>query len=161
MVLTDTGTDKVYGKITNVQIGKDSSNGVDITSGVLSFEFWRNHDATRADNANSKTASEIFQPHSSYGWKLRFASDCRVAFFATDVGAAGGNQYALDPNGDSNEIEYFKVILKIVNSAGTDKTRTFTLDDAFCTKNRAYMGDDQLTIFEYEGDAEEITYADA
>jgi len=51
--------------------------------------------------------------------------------------------------------------MKIVDSAGADKTRTYTLTNAFATKNRAYIGDDEDAIYEYEGDAEEITYADA
>jgi len=161
MALTDTNTEKVYGRVSNVHIGYDATHGVNIEQGILSFEYWRNHDAKRANVANTKTSATIFQPHSDYGWKLRFLSDSRVAFFATDVGAAGGNQYALDPNGDSNEIEYFKVIMKIQDSTGAEKTRTYTLTNAFATKNRAYIGDDEDAVYEYEGDAEEITYSDA
>jgi len=161
MSLTEVNTEKVPGRIKNVYIGYDATHGVDIKSGIVSFEYWRNHDAKRANASDTKTSATIFQPHSDFGWKLRFLSDCRVAFFATDVGVAGGNQYALVDNGDSNEIEYFKVIMTIEDEAGAEKTRTYTLTNAFATKNRAYIGDDEDAVYEYEGDAEYISYSDA
>jgi len=159
MALTDTKTEKVPGRITHVYIGYDSTHGVDISSGIVSFEYWRNHDARRANTANTKTSASIFQPHSDFGWKLRFLSDCMVAFFATDV--TGGTKYALVDNGDSNKIGYFKVILPIENAAGTSKTRTYTITNGFCLRNRAYIGDDEDAVYEYEGDAEYISYSDA
>lgn len=161
MVLTEVGTEKVVGRVTHVHIGKTSTSGVDIKSGIVSFEYWRNHDAKRADVASSKTVATIFQPHSNFGWKLRFLSDCRTAFFATDVQAAAGNQYALVDNGDSNKIEYFKVLASIEDANGNPKTRTFTITNGYALKNRAYIGDDEDAIFEYEGDAEYISYSDA
>jgi hypothetical protein len=161
MALTDTKTEKVPGRITHVYIGYDSTHGVDISRGIVSFEYWRNHEARRQNASNSKTSATIFQPHSNFGWKLRFLSDCRVAFFATDVVSGGGSEYALVDNGDSNEIEYFKVILPIQDGAGASKTRTYTITNGFCTKNRAYIGDDQDAVYEYEGDAEYISYSDA
>jgi len=161
MSLTAVKTEKVYGRISNVHIGYDSTHGVNITNGILSFEYARIHDATPQFVANTKTSATAFQPHSNFTWKLRFISDCRAAFFATDVQVAGGNQYALVDNGDSNKIEYFKVIMSIQDSAGAVKTRTFTITSGFCTRNRAYIGDDQDSIFEYEGIAEYISYSDA
>jgi len=160
MGLTEVSTEKVYGRVSNVYIGYDSSHGVNISKGILSFEYWRNHDAKRANTANNKTSSTIFSPHSSFGWKLRFLSDCRVAFFATDVGVAGGNQYALDDDGDSHHIEHFQVIMKIQDSNEAEKTRTYTITYGYALKNRAYIGDDETAIYEYEGDAEYISYAD-
>jgi len=161
MALTEVNTEKVPGRISNVCIGYDSTHGVDIKTGIVSFEYWRNHDAKRANVADTKASSTIFQPHSDFGWKLKFLSDCRVAFFATDVVAGGGTEYALVDDGDSNEIEYFKVIMTIENESGTEKTRTYTITNGFCTRNRAYIGDDKDAIYEYEGDAKKISYSDA
>jgi len=161
MALTDTKTEKVPGRITHVYIGYDSTHGVDISSGIVSFEYQRVHPATRQNTANLKTSANIFQPHSSFTWKLRFLSDCRTAFFATDVGVAGESQYALVNNGDSNEIEYFRVIIPIEDAAGASKTRTYTITNGYCTRNNAYIGDDEDSVYEYEGDAEYIGYSDA
>jgi len=161
MALTEVNTEKVYGRVSNVHIGYDATHGVDIKSGIKRFWYWRNHDAKRANTGNSKTSASEFQPHSDFGWRLQFLSDCRVAFFATDVQVAGGNQYALVNNGDSNKIEYFKVIITIEDSSGVEKTRTYTLTNAFALKNRADIGDDEDAIYEYEGDAEYISYSDA
>lgn len=161
MSLTDTKTEKVPGRITHVYIGYDATHGVDLSSGIKSFSYDRIHDARRAFVANTKTSASILQPHSHFTWRLEFLSDCRVAFFATDVGAAGGNQYALDDNGDSNEIEYFKVIMPIIDGSGSSKTRTYTISNGFALRNGAYIGDDEDAIYWYEGDAEEITYSDA
>lgn len=161
MVLTDTKTEIVPGRITHVYIGKNSTTGVDISRGIISFEYRRIHAAKPAHKANTKTSSSIFQPHSNFTWKLKFISDCRVAFFATDVGVAGGNQYALVNNGDSNEIEYFKVIVPIEDKDGNDKTRTYTITNGYALQNHAYIGDDEDAIYEYEGIAEYISYSDA
>ena len=160
MALTEVGTEKVYGRVSNVHIGYDDTHGVNISKGIKSFEYDRIHDATGQFVGNTKTSPTIFQPHSNYMWKLRFLSDCRIAFFATDVQVAGGNQYAIT-SGDSNMIEYFRVIMKIVNSSGADKTRTYTITNGYCTKNRAYIGNDDDAVYEYEGLAEYITYSDA
>lgn len=160
MALTPVHTEKVYGRVSNVQIGYDATHGVDITQGILSFEYDRMHGATPQFTANTKTSSTVFQPHSNFTWKLRFLSDCRIAFFATDVQVAGGNQYALVDNGDSNAIEYFKVIMPIQDSAGAAKTRTYTITNGFCLQNRAYIGKDEDAEYEYEGIAEYISYAD-
>jgi len=161
MALTEVATEKVYGRISNVKIGYDSTHGVDITSGIKSFTYGRVHDTKRANASDSKTSADIFQPHSHYTWRLEFLSDCRVAFFATDVGVAGGNQYAIDPNGDSCEIEYFKVVMKIQKANGDAGTRTYNLGTPYCSRNGAYIGDDDDAVYWYEGDAEQITYSDA
>lgn len=161
MALTEVNTEKVPGRITNVYIGYDATHGVDVKTGIVSFEYWRNHDAKRANVASTKTSTTIFQPHSNFGWKLKFLSDCRVAFFATDVVSGGGTEYALVDNGDSNVIEYFKVIMTIEDQAGAEKTRTYTITNGFALRNRAYIGDDEDAIYEYEGDAEYISYSDA
>jgi hypothetical protein len=161
VVITKVNTEKVPGRISNVLIGYDGTHYIDIETGIVSFEYWRNHDAKRANVADTKNSTTIFQPHSDFGWKLRFLSDCRVAWFATDVQIAGGNQYALDNDGDSNEIEFFKVVMTIEDESGTEKTRTYTFVNGYALKNRAYIGDDQDAIYEYEGDAKEIWYDDA
>jgi len=161
MSLTAVRTEKVQGRISNVHIGYDATHGVNIIQGILSFEYDRVHDATPQFVANTKTSTTAFQPHSNFTWKLRFLSDCRIAFFATDVQVAGGSQYALVDNGDSNKIEYFKVIMKIEDSAGAPKTRTYTITNGYCTRNRAFIGEDQDANYEYEGIAEYISYSDA
>jgi len=159
--LTEVDTEKVYGRVRNVHIGYDSTHGVNISKGILSFEYDRTHDATPQFVANTKTSSTTFQPHSNFTWKLRFLSDCRIAFFLTDVQVAGGNQYALVDNGDSNLIEYFKVLMYIQDGSGVEKTRTYTITNGYCTRNQAYIGDDQDAIYEYQGTAEYISYSDA
>jgi len=77
------------------------------------------------------------------------------------VQVAGGNQYALKNDGDSNMIEWFKVIMTIEDESGTEKTRTYILTNGYALRNRAYIGDDEDAIFEYEGDARDISYSDA
>jgi hypothetical protein len=159
--LTAVNTEKVPGRITHVHVGYDATHGVDIKQGILSFEYERVHEGYPAFNVSAKTASVAFQPHSHFTWTLRFLSDCRVAFFATDVQLTGGNQYALVPNGDSNRIEYFRVITPIIDSAGDAKTRTYVIMNGYCLGNRARIGDDEDTIYEYSGIAEYISYTDA
>lgn len=161
MSLTAVNTEKIHGRITHVYIGYDATHGVDIASGIKSFEYWRNHDAVRYEYPGDTTSTDLFQKSSSFGWRLEFISDCRVAFFATDVGVAGGTQYALVDNGDSNEIEYFKVIVPIIDTAGASKTRTYTITEGYALKNKAFIGDDEDAVYVYEGDAEYISYADA
>src|SRR3990167_5655978 len=143
MVLTPVGTEKVPGRITHVKIGKDSSNGVDINKGIKFFDYHRAHDAHTAFNASAKTESSIFQPHSNFEWRLEFISDCRVAFFGTDISATAGNQFALDDNGDSTKIDYFRVIMPITDSNGNPKTRTYVIMNGYALRNGAAIGDDE------------------
>lgn len=162
MSLTAAKTEKVYGRISNVHIGYDATHGVDITNGILGFEYRRIHDAVRNRPPGAATSSTInLQQPSHFEWKLTFLSDSRTAFFATDVQVAGGNQYALVDNGTSNKIEYFKVLMSIQDSAGAVKTRTYTVTNGYCLRNNAVIGKDEDAIYEYEGEAEYISYADA
>ena len=162
MALTPINTEKVPGRITHVYIGSTSDTGIDIQSGIKSFSYERVHDARRQFVANTKTAATELQPHSHFTWKLEFLSDCRTAFFATDVdNGTAGNQYALDDNGNSTKIDYFRVIMPIISGTGTSMTRTYTLTNGFCLRNRTRVGDDEDAVYTYEGDAEEITYADS
>ena len=161
MALTKVNTEKVPGRITHVYIGYDSAHGVDIKRGIISFEYDRVHDAEPAHNLHSKTTANMYQSNSHFIWKLKFLSDCRIAFFATDVQAAAGNQYALVDNGDSNKIEYFRVIMTIEDSDGNQKTRTYTITSGYVLGNQAYIGDDEDAVYEYSGVAEYISYSDA
>ena len=161
MPLTEVNTEKVPGRVSNVHIGYDATHGVDIKSGIVSFEYDRVRDAKRYRIPGATTSKNLFQPSSSFTWKLKFLSDCRIAFFATDVQVAADNQYAMVDNGFSNEIEHFKVIMTIEDSSGASKTRTYTITGGYALRNRAYIGDDEDAIYEYEGDAEYISYSDA
>ena len=159
MVLTETKTEIVPGRITHVYIGKNSTTGVDITRGIVSFEFWRNKDALRHEYPGAATAADTFQKPSNFGWRLKFISDCRAAFFDTDVTAVA-DQKAMDDNGFSYPIAYFRVIIPIEDKDGADKTRTFTITGGYALRNRGYNGDDEDAVYEYEGDAEYISYSD-
>jgi len=161
MALTEVNTEKVVGRITNVKIGYDSTHGIDIQQGILRFMYARVHDAKTAFNASSKTDSGIFQPHSNFTFRLELISDCRAAFFATDVQSAGGNQYAMVNNGDSNKIEYFRVIAPIVDADGDEATRTYTITNGYILRNGGDIGNDEDAVFWYEGIAEYISYSDA
>lgn len=162
MALTEIKTEKVPGRVKEVIIGYDATHGVKVTKGTLSFEYWRNKDLLRLQIPGSATASVVQDVGmSSFGWKLRFISDCRQAFFATDVQVAAGSQYAMIDNGLANKIEYFKVIMAIEDASGNPKTRTYTITNGYALRNRAYIGDDEDAIYEYEGDAEYISYSDA
>ena len=161
MVLTKRNTEKVPGRITHVYIGYGASNCVDIQSGIVSFEYWRLKDLLRLQTPSSATADEVQDlGGSSFGWKLKFLSDCWKAFFDTDVVSGGATEVAMAPNGFSNKIEYFKVIMPIENSAGLSKTRKYTITGGYALRNRAYIGDDEDAVYEYEGDAEYISYVD-
>lgn len=162
MSLTEVNTEKVYGRISNVYIGYDAAHGVNISKGILSFEYWRNHDNLRLEIPGSPTRQVVQQLGMSFfGWRLKFLSDSRIAFFGTDVQVAAGNQYAMIDNGLSNKIEYFKVIMKIQDGSGVEKTRTYTITGGYALRNRAVIGDDNDAEYEYEGDAEYISYSDA
>lgn len=162
MVLTEKNTEKVPGRITHVKIGYDATHGVDIKSGILSFEYWRNNDNLRIAIPGRAMRDVVQQLGMSFfGWRLKFLSDCRAAFFATDVQAAAGNQYAMDNDGYSNLIEYFKVIVPIEDGDGNPKTRTYTIVYGYALRNRAFIGDDEDAVYEYEGDAACISYADS
>jgi len=161
VTLTQVKTEKVQGRISNVHIGYDATHGVDITSGILSFEYNRIHDAIRNKPPTAATSATInLQQPSFFNWKLTFLSDCRIAFFATDVQVAAGNQYALVDNGFSNKIEYFKVIMAIEDGSGNPKTRTYTITNGYCLRNNARIGNDDDAQYVYEGEAEYISYAD-
>jgi hypothetical protein len=161
MVLTELNTEKVPGRITHVIIGYDATHGVDIKSGIMSFEYWRNNDNLRIAIPGSATRSVVQQLGMSFfGWRLRFLGDCRAAFFATDVQVADGNQYAMTDNGYSNEIEYFQVKMPIEDSDGNPGTRTYTITGGYALRNNALTGNDEDAVYEYEGDAEYISYAD-
>ena len=161
MSLQPVKTEKVPGRVTHVYIGRSSKSGVDISGGIVSFEYRRIHEAKRANVAKTKTSTTILQPHSSYTWKLKFLSDCWTAFFDTDVVVGGEKKVAMTPNGDSNKIAYFKVVMPIEDGSGKSKTRTYTLTNAYALRNHAYVGDDEDAVYEYEGDTEYISYVDA
>lgn len=162
MALTKVRTEKVPGKITNLQIGKDSSNGVDIQGGIIGFLYARVHDAKPALNASAKTSSTIFQPHSNYTWRLELESDYRIAFKATDVVVGGANEYAMVANGDSNPIGHFKLLTTIVDGNGDQKTRTITVTNGFVLRNGADVRQGETdVVYWYEGIAEYIDEADA
>lgn len=160
MALTEIATEVVPGRITHVYIGKSSTSGVDIKSGIKSFTYNRIHDARRAFVANTKTSATILQPHSKFTWRLEFLSDSRVAFFDTDVTATAG-QKALDDNGSSYAIAHFQVLMPIEDASGASKLRTYTITNGYALRNGAIIGDDEDAIYWYEGDAEYISYSDA
>ena len=161
MPLTEYNTEKVPGRITHVYIGSATDTGDDIQSGIVSFEYRRVHDAKRANVAKTKTTTTILQPHSSYIWKLKFLSDCRESFFVTDVVAGASTGPAMTPNGDSNPIAYFRVIMPIEDEAGASKTRTYTITNGHALRNGAPIGNDEDAVYWYEGTAEYISYSDA
>lgn len=161
MALSEIATEKLHGRITNVHIGYDATHGVNISSGILGFEFDRIHDAAPAHQLYTKTTANMYQGNSHITWRLRFLSDAAIAFYATDVQVAGGNQFALNNEADSNKIEYFKVIMTIENSSGVSKTRTYTLADAYCLGSRGVIGSDEDAQIEYFGVARNLTPADA
>lgn len=161
MALTKKNTEKVPGRVTHVYIGASESVGVDIQSGILRFTYDRVHDARTAFNAANKTDGSIFQPHSNFIWKLKFLSDCREAFFVTDVVAGAGTGPAMTPNGDSNPIAYFRVLMPIEDGSKNPKTRTYTITNGYALRNHADIGDDEDAIYWYEGIAEAISYVDS
>ena len=167
MSLTEVGTEKVHGRIgvsernTGVQIGYDSTHGVYISKGILSFDYDRVRDAVRNEFPGAATSATInLQKPGFFTWKLVFLSDCRIAFFGTDVQVAAGSQYALVDNGFSNKIEYFKVLVPIEDGTGTPKTRTYTITNGYCLRNSARIGSDNDAEYVYEGEAEYISYSD-
>lgn len=162
MVLATVKTEKIAGRISSVTIGYDGTNGTKITQGIKSFSYWRKQDNLRLPIPSSATRNVVQQLGMSYfGWRLRFLSDCRTAFFGTDVQAAVGNQYAMTDNGLSNKIEYFTVIMQVTDSSGSIKTRTYTIHGGYALRNSADIGEDVDAEYVYEGDAEYISYSDA
>jgi hypothetical protein len=168
--VTHVKTEKASGQICEnradstkgIYIGYDSGNCIHIYQGVLSFEYSRMHDNIRMEIPSATTRSIVQQLGMSYfTWKLRLLGDCRQAFFATDVQAAAGNQYAMTSNNLSNKIEYFKVVMPIQDEAGTPRTRTYTITNGYALRNHAVIGEGRDTEYEYEGDAEYISYSDA
>ena len=162
MSLTEVNTEKVYGRVKEVHIGYDATHGVKITKGAKTFSYQRIHDAVRNLFPGAATSSSInMQQPSFFTWRLTFISDCRIAFFGTDVQVVAGNQYALVDNGFSNKIEYFRVLVPIQDGAGNEKTRTYTIVGGYVLRNSGDIGNDEDGICEYEGEAEYISYSDA
>ena len=163
MALTEINTEKVPGRITHVYIGYDSTHGVDIKSGIKIFKYSRiNDDNIRLEIPGKATRDNVQQLGMSFfTWRLEFVSDCRTAFFATDVQAGAGNQYAMDDDGLSNKIEFFRVIMEIQDGSGAIKTRTYIITGGYALRNGAQIGDDETAIYWYEGDADYISYSDA
>lgn len=159
MTITKYNTEKVPGRITHVYIGKAVGTCADIQSGTVSFEYDRIRDAKRYTIPGAATSKNLFQPSSNFWWKLKFLSDARPAFFETDVTSTPGEK-ALDDDGFSHEIAHFQVHAPIENSAGESKTRKYTITGGYALRNRGYIGDDEDSISEYEGDAEYISYVD-
>jgi len=161
MSLTGVGTEKVVGRITHVYIGYDATHGVDINKGILEFTYNRKKELTRIPTGSAVASVVQDLGGSSFEWSLRFLSDCRQAFFATDVQVAPGNQYAMIDNGFSNKIEYFKIKVAIETAEGVPYVRTYTITNGYCLRNRAVIGRDDDAEYEYEGEADYISYADA
>lgn len=162
MVMTEVGTEKVVGRVTHVIIGYDATHGVDINKGILEFIPDRKKDLTRIQIPGSAVASIVQDlGGSSFSWSLRFLSDCRQAFFDTDVQVAAGNQYAMIDNGFSNKIEYFLVKVAIESAAGVPLVRTYTITNGYALRNRTVIGRDEDAEYVYEGEADYISYSDA
>lgn len=152
------GTEQII-RWTHIRIGYDATHYTDIDKGIENFEGFRVHDGKPQFVANTKTSPDVFQPHSNYAWTIELMGDRRAAFFAQDVQVAAGSQYAMDENGDSNKIEYFKVVAEIQAADGTLKTRTFTVTNGYAFTNE-WRRTEGGYLFIYRGIAEEIPYSD-
>jgi len=99
------------GRIDKLEIGTGSGANTDITNVVL-MNWERAHEVRPRLFANSKYPTDYQQPHSWIIGTISLLSDYHDAFYATDVQAAVGNQYALDADGDSSVIDWFAVFYR-------------------------------------------------
>ena len=101
-------SDVFTGRIDKLEIGLTAGTNTDVTNVVL-MNWERNHDVRPRLFANSKTPTTYQQPHSWIVGSISVLSNNNVAFYATDVQAAGGNQFARVANADSNVREFMQV----------------------------------------------------
>lgn len=150
-----TGTESIQ-RWTSIKVGYDATHHTELTDGILDFRYSRTHPAARKDVANTVSADDLVQHHSNFVFQVTLDGDNRDMFFAQDVQVAGGNQFALDDDADSNKIEYFLVTAAMRGPTGTVITRTYTIGNGYILAN-SYDGNNRFT---YTGDAETITAVD-
>ena len=101
-------SDVFTGRIDKLEIGLTAGTNTDVTNVVL-MNWERNHDVRPRLFANAKTPTTYQQPHSWIVGSISVLSNNNAAFYVTDVQAAGGNQFALVANADSNVIDFMQV----------------------------------------------------
>jgi hypothetical protein len=111
------------GRIEKLEIGLTAGTNTDITNIVL-MNWERIHDIRPRLTANTKIPVGYQQPHSWVIGTFSLLSDNQTALYATDVSAVAGNQFALDPDGDSSPIDFFRVTYQ--DADGNDRITTFT-----------------------------------
>lgn len=102
------------GRIDKLEIGLTAATNTDMSPILLNWE--RNHDVRPRLFANAKTPTTYQQPHSWVVGSFSLLSDNHPAIYATDVQAAGGSQYAMTENADSNVIDFLQVTYRDANN---------------------------------------------
>lgn len=105
------------GRIDKVEVGVTVGENKDVTNVVL-MNWERSHDIRPRLVANSKIPIDWQQPHSWVIGSLSLLSNDRVAFYETDVDDdTVGDQFALNPQGDSTIIDFFQVTYRDAQDA--------------------------------------------
>ncbi len=115
-------SDVFTGRIDKLEIGLTAGTNTDVTNVVL-MNWERNHDVRPRLFANAKTPTTYQQPHSWIVGSISVLSNNNAAFYATDVQAAVGNQFALVANADSNVIDFMQVTYR--DAQNNVQTTTF------------------------------------
>jgi len=152
-------TEMVLKHTWQMRIGKDANNYVTLERGIEDFEQWLDPHVTPQFAGTTITASASNKGYKNWRWRLTLLGDFYTGFYATDVQTAGGNQYAIVPNSDNNEIGYLVLSGTVIygDSAQTQKTRTISITNGIVDTVRASLGN----VFVYEGRAEYISYSDS
>ena len=110
------------GRIDRLEIGLTAGTNTDITNVVL-MNWERIHDIRPRLTANTKIPVGYQQPHSWIIGTFSLLSDNQTALYNTDVVAGGGLSPALDADGDSNPIDFFRVTYR--DADNNQRTTTF------------------------------------
>ena len=134
------------GRIDKLEIGKTAATNVDINNVVL-MNWDRNHDVRPRLFANLKYPTDYQQPHSWIVGSFSLLSDNHTALYATDVSAEPGNQYALDPDGDSTVIDFFQVTYR--DSDNNTRTTKFYYALIYRFNKELLNYDDSVWIYHF------------
>ena len=112
---------KLKGKLVKLEIGLSAEANTDIENLVYA-RVVRMHDIRPAFVSSTKVPDHWAQPHSWIVFEIALLG-YHTAFTTVDIKAADGTQVAYDEDGDSNEIDYFRLFY--LDTSGNSKYTDF------------------------------------
>lgn len=136
------------GRINKLEIGTGGDpDNVDIENVVL-MNWERNHDVRPRLYANLKYPTSYQQPHSWIIGSFSVLSDHHDAIYDTDVDAGtAGTQPAMDSDGDSTVIDYFRV--EYLDEDDNVKSTTFEYAIIYRFNKELLNYDDSVWVYHF------------